>query len=78
MVADIAPAYSDRSPNAKIREAIMERLTFARPLLLVLLTAFLSGCQVIGDIFKTGVWTGVILVLVVIGLVIFGIVKMLK
>lgn len=56
----------------------MERLTLVRPLLLILLGATLSGCQVIGDIFKTGVWTGVILVLVVIGLVIFGIVKMLK
>lgn len=56
----------------------MERLAYARPLLLVLLAAMLSGCQVIGDIFKTGVWTGVILVLVVIGVVIFGIVKLFK
>ena len=39
------------------------------PLLAFLIT--LSSCQVIGDIFRAGVWAGVILVVVVIGLVIF-------
>ncbi len=35
----------------------------------------LSSCQVIGDIFKAGVWSGIILVVVIIALVIFVIGK---
>jgi cytosine/uracil/thiamine/allantoin permease len=35
----------------------------------------LPGCQVIGDIFKTGVWFGVIGVVVVVGVVIWLISK---
>jgi len=34
----------------------------------------LSGCEAIGAIFKTGVWTGVILVLIII----FGIIFLLS
>lgn len=42
------------------------------PLLSVLFfVSLLSGCEVIGDIFKAGVWVGVILVVVVVGLVIW-------
>jgi hypothetical protein len=37
------------------------------PLLLSILP--LSGCQVIGDIFKAGVWVGLILVIVVVGVI---------
>ena len=39
------------------------------PLLAILLS--LSSCELIGDIFEAGVWAGVLLVVVVIGLVIF-------
>ncbi len=28
-----------------------------------------SGCRVVGDIFKAGVWVGVVVVLVIVGLV---------
>jgi len=35
----------------------------------------LSSCQVIGDIFKAGVWSGIILVVAVIGIIIFVISK---
>jgi len=31
----------------------------------------LSGCELIGDIFKAGVWTGILLVAVVVGLILF-------
>jgi cytosine/uracil/thiamine/allantoin permease len=44
--------------------------------LLFLLT--LSGCQLIGDIFKAGVWTGILLVIALVGLVIYLISKMGK
>jgi hypothetical protein len=42
----------------------------ARLLLVVLLLVPLAGCEVIGGIFKAGVWVGVILAaLVVVGIV---------
>ena len=42
-----------------------------KSLLLVTSPVALTGCQVIGDIFKAGVWTGVVLVIVIIGIVIW-------
>jgi len=50
----------------------MKKYSFL-PLLAMLLT--LSSCELIGDIFKAGVWTGVILVVIVVGLVIFFLAK---
>jgi hypothetical protein len=46
----------------------MKKLSIA-PLLLILIS--LSGCELIGDIFEAGVWAGIILVVVVIGLILF-------
>lgn len=46
---------------------------YAFLLLAVLLS--LSSCQVIGDIFKAGVWSGVILVVAVVGIIIFLLAK---
>jgi hypothetical protein len=40
-------------------------------LFLVLLMFLLDGCEVIGGIFKAGVWVGVLLVLVVIGVIVW-------
>ncbi len=54
----------------------MERLLPALSLLVASLA--LSGCEAIKTIFETGVWTGVILVIAVIALIIFGIVKLVK
>jgi len=42
-----------------------------KPLLLLGSPLALTGCQMIGDIFKAGVWTGVVLVVVVVGVVIW-------
>lgn len=36
----------------------------------------LSSCQLVGDIFKAGMWAGVLMVVVVVGLVIFLIAKL--
>lgn len=50
--------------------------------LLVLLPAILmasillTSCQAIGDIFKAGVWTGIIVVVLILALVIFIISKL--
>jgi|KBSSwiStaDraftv2_1062776.scaffolds.fasta_scaffold271615_3 hypothetical protein len=43
-------------------------------LLLFMMTA-LSSCSVIGDIFKAGVWVGVLAVVVVVGLIIYFIAR---
>lgn len=48
---------------------------------LVVLSSFalaLSGCRVIGGIFKAGVWVGALAVIVVIGLVLWGIKAMMS
>ncbi|MCW3465868.1 phosphatidate cytidylyltransferase [Chitinophaga nivalis] len=39
--------------------------------LLALLMVSMSSCEVIGGIFKAGVWTGIIAVAVVLGLIVF-------
>lgn len=44
--------------------------------LALLLTFCLSSCTAVGDIFKTGVWSGVILVVVGIGLVLWLVSKL--
>jgi uncharacterized membrane protein YkvI len=37
--------------------------------LLMLATIPLAGCELIGDIFKAGVWVGVIFVVLIVGIV---------
>jgi hypothetical protein len=43
----------------------------ARLLLFLVLALSVSGCAVVGGIFKAGVWVGVIMVLLVVGVVVF-------
>ena len=43
---------------------------------LLMLMLSMSSCQIIGDIFKAGVWAGVLMVVVVVGLVIFLLAKL--
>lgn len=42
---------------------------------IVLLATSLSSCELIGDIFKAGIWTGVIMVVLVVALIIWLISK---
>jgi hypothetical protein len=42
---------------------------YALIVLLVLVSLTAAGCEVIGDIFKAGVWVGVLMVVVLIALV---------
>lgn len=44
-------------------------------LVVLLLTLTLTSCEVVGGIFKGGVWTGVILVVAVIAIVIWALSK---
>jgi len=40
-------------------------------LLFVMISISLTSCQLVGDIFKAGVWVGILAVAAVIGLIIF-------
>jgi hypothetical protein len=51
----------------------MQKNLYAALVLSLLL--FISSCQVIGGIFKAGVWVGVLLVVGIVGLIIFLISK---
>jgi hypothetical protein len=55
---------------------IMRRFS---PLFTILLSVvlLLPGCQVIGGIFKAGMWVGIIIVVIIIALI-FGIGRMFK
>ncbi len=39
--------------------------------LLVFLTASISSCEAIGSIFKAGVWSGIIIVVLVVALILY-------
>lgn len=43
----------------------------------IMLLLTLQSCELIGDIFKAGVWTGIIVVAIVIGLIIWLVSKIL-
>lgn len=45
---------------------------------LSMILLMMSGCQVIGDIFKAGVWVGIIVVVIIIALVLWLIGKAKK
>ena len=52
--------------------------SFLLTALIIFMTFSLTSCEAIGDIFKTGVWTGVILVVLVIAAIVFIIARMGK
>ena len=43
--------------------------------ILVFSAMVLTGCEVIGDIFKAGVWVGALLVIGIIGLIVWAVSK---
>lgn len=53
----------------------MKPQVFYSAILLILLIS-LPGCEVIGGIFKAGVWTGILLIAVVVAVIIFIIGKL--
>lgn len=52
------------------------KLSAFYPALLFILLIALPGCEIIGDIFKAGVWTGILLIAVVVAVIIFIIGKL--
>lgn len=49
----------------------MKRLNPLIAILMVFLATSLSSCQAIGDIFKAGIWVGIIIVVAVVGLIVW-------
>lgn len=47
---------------------IMNNRSIISTFLILMLTVF-TGCEVIGGIFKAGVWTGVIIIALIVGLI---------
>ncbi|QRR01621.1 hypothetical protein [Dyadobacter sandarakinus] len=45
---------------------------FINFLVVLLIAVSFTSCQMVGDIFKTGVWTGIILVVAIIAIVIWA------
>lgn len=50
----------------------MKKLTY---LLLVMAVLLMTSCEVVGGIFKAGVWTGIFIVALVVGLIIYFITR---
>ena len=70
-----APVPKSRKLIHKIKNNIMKTLAWLLPL--ALLTVTLSGCSAIGDIFKAGIWVGIIVVVAVVAIIAF-LIKMFK
>jgi hypothetical protein len=58
--------------------APLTRAHFTAPVVFSTLALALSGCRVVGGIFKAGVWVGVIAVVVVLGLMLWGVKAMMS
>ena len=56
----------------------MIKSNFSWLLGILTLSLSLSSCEVIGGIFKAGVWSGILIVVLVVALIIFVIAKMGK
>lgn len=45
--------------------------TFRYIFILLFCSLMLTGCELVGDIFKAGMWVGIVIVLIVIGLIFY-------
>ena len=61
--------YKDKRTNPQRRTPMKHPWYFF--VLLLFSTVSLTSCEVIGDVFKAGVWTGVLLVILVIGIILW-------
>ena len=49
----------------------MKKSFFLTTFCIILISIFLPGCAAVGDIFKAGLWSGIIIVGLIIALVLF-------
>ena len=54
----------------------MDRSLALRVYTIVLLALTSAGCEIVGGIFKAGMWVGVLMAVLVVGLVLFAVMKM--
>ena len=71
-----------RAPQARIvkrssRGVQMKQATLARMLPILILSVFVAGCELVGDIFQAGMWVG-ILAVVILAVLVFYIVGRLR
>ncbi|QCR23824.1 hypothetical protein C1N53_16700 [Pontibacter sp. SGAir0037] len=53
--------------NKNLKTKTMKNIRpYFLPILFVLMTVSLSSCEVIGDIFKAGMWTAVIIIVIIV------------
>lgn len=55
---------------------VMTGPTLFRVMLIVLAAMSLTGCELVGGIFKAGFYTGMFIVVVIVALVVVGVMKM--
>ena len=56
----------------------MKKATLISTFCILFLLVVLPGCQAVGDIFKAGVWSGIIIVVLVVALIFYFINKARK
>ena len=49
----------------------MTRFKLALPLFLLAITVSLTSCEAIAGIFKAGMWTGIIVIALIVGLILY-------
>lgn len=67
---------TNNSKTNKMKKIDLFKAAAFIPVMLVFATMF-TGCELIGDIFKAGIWVGVIIVIAIIAVIAF-VVKMFK
>jgi hypothetical protein len=58
----------EKKYNRIIKKIMKKKL---RTLLFILIPIMITGCEFIGDVFKTGVWVGVIIIIAIAGVIAF-------
>lgn len=69
ILASVLESRNNRNQEASMRQS------FILSIILVASVLGFAGCELAGDIFKAGVWVGVILVIGIIGLIIWMVSK---
>ena len=60
------------------KKQAMKKLFFIPFSIIILISILLSGCQAVGDIFKAGMWSGILIVVLIVGVILFAISKLGK
>jgi hypothetical protein len=64
---------SSLATNFSPKILLEEPMRYSPILFILLIIVSLAGCELAGDIFKAGVWVGVLLVIAIIGVIVWAI-----